>query len=290
VPLFARVSPEQKLDLIAIHRNNGSIVAMTGDGVNDAPALKKADIGIAMGQRGTQVAREASDMVLKDDAFSSIVVAVEQGRIIFNNIRKFVLYLLSCNVSELMVVALAALVNAPLPILPLQILFLNLVTDVFPALALAAGEGNPGIMKHPPRDPDEPIMARRHWLTVGGYGSVMTVAVLGAFALALLWLKMGEREAVTVSFLTLAFSQLWHVFNMRDRGSEFLRNEITRNRFVWGALALCSLLLLATVYLPGLSHVLKVADPGSAGWTLVVVMSLMPFFVGQVVKAAGGKQ
>jgi Ca2+-transporting ATPase len=229
-------------------------------------------------------------MVLKDDAFSSIVVAVEQGRIIFGNIRKFVLYLLSCNVSELMVVTLAAMVNAPLPILPLQILFLNLVTDVFPALALAAGEGNPGIMKRPPRDPEEPIVSRQHWLAVGGYGTVMTVAVLGAFALALLWLKMDERQAVTVSFLTLAFSQLWHVFNMRDRGSKFLDNEITRNRFVWGALGLCTVLLLAAVLLPGLSHVLKVANPGTPGWTLVIVASLIPFLVGQVVKAMGGKK
>ena len=243
-----------------------------------------------MGQRGTQVAREASDMILKDDAFSSIVVAVEQGRIIFGNIRKFVLYLLSCNVSELMVVTLAAMVNAPLPILPLQILFLNLVTDVFPALALAAGEGNPGIMRHPPRDPAEPIVSRRHWLQVGGYGVVMTVAVLGAFALALVWLKMEKRQAVTVSFLTLAFSQLWHVFNMRDRGSKFLDNEITGNRFVWGALVLCTGLLLGAVYLPGLSHVLKATDPGMAGWALILVASLIPFVVGQVVKAMGGRK
>ena len=132
--VFARVSPKQKLDLIAVHQKAGSVVAMTGDGVNDAPALKKADIGIAMGLRGTQVAREAADMVLKDDAFSTIVVAVEQGRIIFENIRKFVVYLLSCNISEVMVVFVASVVNAPLPILPLQILFLNLVTDVFPGL------------------------------------------------------------------------------------------------------------------------------------------------------------
>ena len=283
--ILARVSPKQKLDLITVHQRNGSIVAMTGDGVNDAPALKKADIGIAMGQRGTQVAREAADMVLKDDAFSTIVVAVEQGRIIFDNIRKVVLYLLSCNVSEVMVVGLASLVNAPLPILPLQILFINLVTDVFPALALGVGEGDPAIMKRPPRDPSEPILSRQHWLTIAGYGLIMTVAVLGAFALAFIWLEMGERQAVSVSFLTLAIAQLWHVFNMRDRGSRFLRNDVTRNRFVWGALVLCAGLLLAAVYLPSLSTVLKVVDPGMRGWMLVIGMSLIPWMIGQLLKS-----
>jgi Ca2+-transporting ATPase len=285
--LFARVNPKQKLDLIDLHQKNGSIVAMTGDGVNDAPALKKADIGIAMGQRGTQVAREAADMVLKDDAFSTIIAAVEQGRIIFGNIRKFVLYLLSCNVSEVMVVSLASLANAPLPILPLQILFLNLVTDVFPALALGVGEGDPAVMRHPPRDPREPILTKQHWVAIGGYGVVITSAVLGALALALTWFGMEKRQAVTVSFLTLAFAQLWHVFNMRDSGSGFLRNDITRNRFVWGALALCSGLLLLAVYLPGLSHVLQVANPELEGWLLILMMSLIPSLTGQLLKGIG---
>ncbi|MCK4421315.1 HAD-IC family P-type ATPase, partial [candidate division WOR-3 bacterium] len=145
VPIFARVSPRQKLNLIDLYQKNGAIVAMTGDGVNDAPALKEADIGIAMGQRGTEVAREAADMVLQDDSFPTIVAAIEQGRVIFNNIRKFVLYLISCNVSEIMVVTSATIVNLPLPILPLQILFLNLVSDVFPALALGVGEGDKNV-------------------------------------------------------------------------------------------------------------------------------------------------
>jgi Ca2+-transporting ATPase len=289
VSLFARVSPKQKLDLIAVHQQDGSIVAMTGDGVNDAPALKKADIGIAMGRRGTQVAREASDMILTDDAFPSIVHAVEQGRIIFSNIRKFVLYLLSCNISEIMSVTLASIVNAPLPILPLQILFLNVVTDVFPALALAAGEGAPGIMERPPRDSKEPIMTRSHWLAVMGYGTLITFSVLGALALAVFWLNMEQPRAVTVSFLTLAFAQLWHVFNMRDRHLGFLRNDITRNRFVWGALLLCTGLLLMTVYVPGLSHVLKVADPGLSGWGVVIAMSLLPVVIGGVIRLLATK-
>jgi Ca2+-transporting ATPase len=283
VSLFARVSPKQKLDIIALHRENGAIVAMTGDGVNDAPALKKADIGIAMGLRGTQVAREASDMILKDDAFASIVHAVEQGRIIYKNIKSFVVYLLSCNTSEIMIVGLAAFANAPLPLLPLQILYLNLVTDVFPALALAAGEGSSDIMRMPPRKKGAPIMNKGRWFVVGAYGLTITIAVLSAMAIGMLYFGMDENQAVTVSFLTLAFAQLWHVFNMRERNSRFLDNSVVRNPFIWGALALCSMLLAATVYMPVLAEVLKVSDPGMNGWLLIIGMSLLPLLIGQLV-------
>lgn len=280
--IFARVSPKQKLDLITLHQRNGAIVAMTGDGVNDAPALKKADIGVAMGKRGTQVAREASDMVLKDDSFSTIVTAIEQGRVIFNNIRKFIVYLLSCNVSEILVVSLASLFRAPLPLLPLQILFLNLVTDVFPALALGVGEGDPEIMRRPPRNPQEPIITRRHWGAVGVYGLLITLSVLAAFALELVVFNADYREAVTVSFLTLAFAQLWHVFNMRDRESAPFRNEITRNAYVWGALVLCIGLLLLAVLVPVTAQVLHLTDPGHRGWLLIIGLSLVPLVLGQI--------
>jgi Ca2+-transporting ATPase len=183
-----------------------------------------------------------------------------------------------------MVVSLASIVNAPLPIRPLQILFLNLVTDVFPALALGVGEGDPVIMERPPRDPQEPVMTRRHWLTMAGYGLIITLSVFGALLLAFNWLGMSTKQAVTVSFLTLAFAQLWHVFNMRGRGSSFLRNDITGNPFVWGALALCIGLLLAAVYVPGLADVLKVADPGTKGWAVVIGMSLIPWAIGQILQ------
>jgi len=283
-PVFARVSPKQKLDLIAVHQAAGDIVAMTGDGVNDAPALKKADIGVAMGLRGTQVAREAADMVLKDDAFSTIVIAVEQGRIIFENIRKFIIYLLSCNISEIMVVFAASIVDAPLPILPLQILFLNLVTDVFPALALGAGGGNPGLMEKPPRPSSEPILSKRGWYSIFGYGALITFSVLLAFGLSYRILGMEQRQAVTVSFLTLALAQLWHVFNMRTKGTKLFKNEIVENPYIWAALGLCILLLLAVVYVPLLSEVLKLTSPGLNGWILIVVASLIPCLIGQICK------
>jgi len=282
--IFARVTPKQKLDLIKAHQMNGSVVAMTGDGVKDAPALKKADIGIAMGLRGTQVAQEASDMVLKDDAFSTIVYAVSQGRVIFQNIRRCVRFLLSCNISEILSVGLAAFVNAPLPILPLQILFLNLITDVFPALALGVGEGDEGMMKIPPRDTKKPILTRSDWLSVAGFGFLITISVLASLAVAISWLNMEVEQAVSVSFLTLAFSQLWHVFNMRDRRSGILRNDVVRNPLIWGALLLCVGLLFTAVYVPGLNAVLKVVDPGRKGWLLIAVMSLVPLLLGQLIK------
>jgi len=287
--IFARVSPEQKLDLIALHQHSGAIVAMTGDGVNDAPALKKADIGVAMGLRGTQVAREAADMVLRDDSFATIVAAVEQGRVIFGNIRKFVFFLLSCNVSEVLIVGLGSFVSKTLPILPLQILLLNFVTDVFPALALGVGEGDATIMDKPPRDPAEPILTRRHWLAVAGYGLLMAASVLGVFAFAHWRLGLDDRGAVTLSFLTLAFNQLWHVFNMRDRRSGLLRNEITRNRWVWGALALCAVILVGAVHIAPLARVLKVTPPDATGWAVVLVASLIPCVVGQVAKAVAAR-
>ncbi|NIP44413.1 MAG: cation-transporting P-type ATPase [candidate division Zixibacteria bacterium] len=285
--IFARVSPRQKLDLISIHQDNNSIVAMTGDGVNDAPALKKADIGIAMGKRGTQVAREAADMVLKDDAFSTIVAAVQQGRVIFNNIRKFVIYLLSGNASEIIAVGAASLANAPLPLLPLQILFLNLVLDVFPALALGVGEGDPRIMNRKPRPADEPVIGWNHWGFIGAFGVLIAASVLAAFAIAIHWLKLDTGEAVTVSFLTLAFARLWHVFNMRDMRSGFINNEITRNVYVWGALFLCTVILLSVVYIPGPAEIIKVVPLDLKRWALILPMSLIPWVAGQIYKSVG---
>lgn len=282
VPIFARVSPEQKLNLIELHQANGAIVAMTGDGVNDAPALKKADIGIAMGQRGTQVAQEAADMVLQDDAFSSIVAAIAQGRTIFRNIRQFTLYLLSGNMGEIIAVAAASVVNAPLPLLPLQILFLNAVNDVFPALALGVGAGNPAMMQHPPRKGNEAILTRRHWIEIVLYGALISVPVLLAFAIALRVWQLPKEEAVTLSFLTLAFARLWHVINMRSRGSTFLDNEVISNRYMWGAMLVCTCLLLASVYLPGLSDVLGTVGPRLRSWGLVIGTSFIPVVVGQL--------
>jgi P-type Ca2+ transporter type 2C len=282
--IFSRVSPKQKLNLVTLHQQHGAIVAMTGDGVNDAPALEKADIGIAMGKHGTQVAREAADMILKDDAFSTIVEAVRYGRVIFDNIRKFVTFLLSGNMGEILVVGLATLFNAPLPILPLQILFLNFVADVFPALALGVGVGTTAVMERPPRDPQEPIMTRRHWYGIAGYGAIIAVSVLAAFWLAHTHLELEGTRAVTISFLTLAIARLWHVFNMRDVHSKVFINDVTTNPWVWGALLLCFGLILSAVYLPGLHQVLRLVSPTAEQWGFIVGMSLLPTLVVQAIK------
>ncbi|MFO8098563.1 MAG: cation-transporting P-type ATPase [Salinibacter sp.] len=279
--VFARVTPKQKLDLVDLFQASGQVVAMTGDGVNDAPALRSADIGVAMGKRGTDVAREAADMVLQDDAFSSIVAAVRQGRIIFDNIRKFVVYLLSGNVGEIVAVGAAAGFGFPLPLLPLQILYLNVLNDVFPALALGVGRGTDEVMERAPRDPDEPVITSGHWGLIGGYGVVIALTILGAFLAALQGLEMPVDRAVTVSFLTLSISRLLHVFNMRSPGSGLLDNEIARTPYVWGALALCLGLLLLAVYWPPLAAILSVEPPGRSGWLLIGGASLVPLVVGQ---------
>jgi Ca2+-transporting ATPase len=279
--IFARVSPAEKLDLVRSYQAAGEVVAMTGDGVNDAPALRRADIGVAMGLRGTDVARQAAAMILLDDSFPTIVTAIREGRVIFGNIRRFVAYLLSCNLSEILVVGLAILLTLPLPILPLQILYLNLVTDVFPAFALAMGEGERNVMQRPPRDPREPILDRAHWIAIVMQGVTLTMGAFGALVLSRLWLGLDERAVVTVTFLTLAFAQLWHIFNMRDPDSGPLFNEVTRNPWVWGSILLCTFLLVIPAYVPALAHVLHLVRPDLGMWAVILLASLAPLPLAQ---------
>ncbi len=279
VAVFSRVTPKNKLDIIQMHQDHSAIVAMTGDGINDAPALKKADIGIAMGIRGTEVARESSDMILRDDAFTTIVSAVEQGRVIFNNIRKFIIYLMSCNLSEVLVIGIVSSTTAPLPLLPLQILFLNMVTDVFPALALGASKGHANVMSRPPRSIHEPIIGRQQWRMIGFYSILITSAVLASFTLARGWLGMTDGQAITISFLVIATSQLLHVFNMAESESHVFNNEVTRNPYVWAAVILCCLILLAVMLIEPFAAVLSLEMIDARGWTLVGVASFTPLIV-----------
>jgi Ca2+-transporting ATPase len=281
--IFARVSPAEKLDLVRAYQAAGEIVAMTGDGVNDAQALRQADIGIAMGLRGTDLAREAAAMILLDDAFPTIVKAIREGRVIFGNIQRFAAYLLACNLTEVLVIGLAVVSTIPLPILPLQILYLNLVTDVFPAFALGVGEGESGILKRPPRDPKEPILGRSQWLTIVLHSLAMSAGTFGALATARLWLDLDAGGVVTVTFLTLAFAQLCQVFNMRHPRSGVVRNEVTRNPWIWASLLLCTFLLVVPLYVPPMAQVLHLTAVTAAMWALILGLSVAPLLVTQVV-------
>ena len=286
--VFARVTPAQKLDLVAVLQEKGNIVGMTGDGVNDAPALKKADIGIAMGQRGTQVAQEVADMVLKDDAFSSIVHAIKQGRIIFKNIQEFVIYLLSCNMSELLVVSLAALSNLHFQLLPLQILFINLVTDVLPALALGVSEGNPYVMKHKPRNPAEPLLKTKQWYAEWFYSAVISVFTLGAVFISHLFLHtvpvFYPQHYNNILFFTLIFCQLFHVFNMASVNVSFFKSEVFRNKFVWYALIACLLIIGFAFFIPSVRTALNIQPLTAADWLVVLASSLFSLLFIQLLK------
>lgn len=281
--VFARVNPAQKLDMIDFYQKQGDIVGMTGDGVNDAPALKKSDIGIAMGLRGTAVAAEAADMILKDDSFTSIVKAIGQGRVIFENIRKFIVFLLSCNMSEIFVVTFAGFLNVGNPLLPLQILFINIVTDVFPALALGVGKENDKLMQFPPRDPKKPVLEWKDWRRIAYYALVMTVCVLGVFWLGTSQLGLSHQEGNTVTFYALSLAQLLHVFNLYSGKGKFFGNEITRNKFIWQAQALCILILLATYYIPFIKQMLSLQDLNMLSFGLILTAGLFPLLIIQSV-------
>ncbi|MBN8826092.1 MULTISPECIES: cation-transporting P-type ATPase [unclassified Spirosoma] len=281
--VFARVSPAQKLDMIELYQQKGHIVGMTGDGVNDAPALKKSDIGIAMGLRGTQVAAETADMVLKDDSFSSIVAAIAQGRVIFENIRKFVLFLLSCNLSEIFVVTFAGFLNVGTPLLPLQILFINIVTDVFPALALGVGRENASLMERPPRDPKTPIMDTRDWRTLVLYALAMTAAVLGTYGIGTRLLGLNPDEGNNLTFYALSFAQLMHVFNLHSERSFFV-NEITRNRYIWYALIVCLAILAFTYFVPVLHDILNIQPMTTTEFSLILASGIAPVVLIQLVR------
>lgn len=288
--IFARMSPKNKLDLIEFYQRNGAVVAMTGDGVNDAPALKKADVGISMGMRGTEVAKEAADMILRDDSFASIIVAIQQGRVIFTNIRKFVIYLMSCNLSEVLVVAVSIIGGMPLPLLPLQILFLNFVTDVFPALALGFGSADSEILNRPPRPKSQGLIQPRHWYAIIFYACLITVPVLFAYNWALERTDQNIEYANTVAFLSLALGQLWQVFNMRSRKAAFLNNHVMRNPFVGGAVLLCLGVLSVAIYWPPLASVLHITQPDTLGWIVITLASLTPLVLGQLAKLIPAKQ
>jgi len=286
--IFARMVPRQKLDLIGFYQGHNAIVGMLGDGVNDAPAIKKADIGIAMGIRGTEAAKEVADVILMDDKFTSTELAIRQGRNIFGNIRQFVIYLLSCNLAEIIAVAGASISNLPLPLLPLQILFLNLVTDVFPALALGMGKGEKDIMKEQPRNPDEPIITKKNWGSILVYGLCITAAVIGITFYAYTILKLPPKLVNNMAFYTLVLAQLLNVFNLPKRHRSFFKNEVTVNSYVWGAIALSLLIMVVAYYVPIIKEALSLESLTAAQFLTVGMFGFSALFLTQIIKRLGG--
>jgi Ca2+-transporting ATPase len=278
VPVYARVSPEHKLNIVTALQDRGQIVAMTGDGVNDAPALKKADIGVAMGITGTDVSKEAADMVLLDDNFATIVAAVEEGRVIFDNIRKFIRYTLSSNTGELFVMLIAPLLGMPLPLVPLQILWINLVTDGLPGLALAIEPGEPGVMRRSPFRPEESIFSRGL-----GWQILWVGALMGAVSLGMGWASwdLAGRPAVgghgiavhwrTMLFTTLVLAQMGNALALRSNRESIFTLGFLSNPSMLGAIALTFVLQLALIYIPFLQGVFSTA--ALTWWELLISLA-----------------
>ncbi|MGI6450374.1 MAG: calcium-transporting P-type ATPase, PMR1-type [Desulfitobacteriia bacterium] len=271
ISVFARVAPRDKLRIVRALKKKGQIVAMTGDGVNDAPAVKEADIGVAMGQAGTDVTKEASAMIIADDNFATIVAAVEEGRGIYDNIRKFIRYLLSCNLGEVLTMFLGTLVGLPLPLLPIQILWVNLVTDGLPAMALGVDGTEPDIMKRSPREPNESVFARGLGRKILIRGSMIGVGTLLVFVLGL-WYGVGLLAARTMAFTTLVFSQLFHVFDCKSESRGIFEVGLFSNPLLVLAVMVSTLMQLSVIYLPFMQNIFKTT--ALAGWQWLLILAV----------------
>ncbi len=286
--VFARVSPQHKVLIVDALHARGHIVAMTGDGVNDVPALNRADIGIAMGITGTDVAKEAADLVLVDDNYASIVAGLEQGRIIYANIRKAVYYLLSCNFAEVATIFLATLAGWPPPLSPTQLLLVNLVTDGAPALALGAEKGEPGMMARPPRPPREPLISRQTGSFIGLQAAAISATVLGVYFAALqgTW----AASAGTMAFATLTLAEVWRAYAARSEDVPLYRVGLFSNRWMQAAAFGSIALLFLAVSLPFLNPILHTRPLGWDQWLAIVPLSFVPAAMVEARKIVRGRR
>jgi Ca2+-transporting ATPase len=292
VSVYARVSPDHKVRIVEMLKKKGHIAAMTGDGVNDAMALKRADIGVSMGITGTDVAKGTADIILMDDNFATIVSAVEEGRIIYSNIRKFVFFLLSCNVGEILIVFVSILMNLPVPLLPIQLLWLNLVTDSFPALALGTEKGDPDIMSQKPRNAKEPIINRS---MIAGI-AVQSLALLAAVLTAYIWAlnkyagginnisENGLLMARTIAFTTLISAELIRAYSSRSERFSIIKLGVFSNKTLVGASFVSFVLMLAVIYLPFLQPIFKTYALSGGDWLVVASLCAVPLLAGEANK------
>ncbi len=284
IPVYARVSPEHKLRIVRAWRERGDVVAMTGDGVNDAPAVKEADIGVAMGITGTDVTKEVSEMIVTDDNFASIVAAVEEGRGIYDNILKFVRYLLSCNAGEILVMFIASLVGWPPPLLPIHILWVNLVTDGLPALALGVDPVDRGVMNRPPRDPDEPVVGKANGLVLVAQGAFIAFCTLVAFVFVRNLEGETLSQARTAAFMVLSCSQLFHAFNCRSPTRSIFSLGIFSNmKLVYAVLVSLALQVVIT-NLPFAHAIFRTEYLSLMDWVMILALSSFPLWAMEIMK------
>jgi P-type Ca2+ transporter type 2C len=280
--VFARVSPEHKMRIVDALKSNDEVVAMTGDGVNDAPAIKRSDIGVAMGITGTDVAKETADMVLTDDNYASIVSAIEQGRIIYSNIRKFVYYLISCNMAEILIIFSAMLISGRSPLTAIQLLWLNLVTDGAPALALANEKGDPDIMDQAPRPAKEAIINARMRSGIVVQTIAITAATLAAYYLGL---RQGQSTGETMAFVTLSASELLRAFTARSEFFPILKIGLFTNKWMNYGVAASMILILVVVYVPFLHTIFNTVSLTLQSWTIILPLLLVPAVSAEITKA-----
>jgi Ca2+-transporting ATPase len=286
VVVYARVSPEHKLRIVRALKGKGHIVAMTGDGVNDAPALKNADIGVAMGVTGTDVTKEAADVVLADDNFASIVAAVEEGRAIFDNIRKYLMFLLSANTGELLIMLSAGLLGYPLPLVPVQILFVNLATDGLPALALGIDPPMQDLMHRPPRDPKLSIFADlKGW--IAGIAVLLSLAMMGLFAYSLMSGSLAEARSLV--FASIILFELTFVFSCRSQSQTILSLGLTSNKYLVAAVLSQLMLLLLILYTPSIASLFDVSPIAFGNWSTVIAAGISGFIFAETTKAIAGR-